>query len=227
MAALLTSERANTDKMVQYIGECREMGIEVLPPDVNESEMFFRPRPAGGSGAALRPPGRSRRHFRDPLRSVRPQERRRGRRRGRAPGPARDGPLHVPFRPLRPRGPPRRQPARDRELRQERQLRLPGLAPRGALRGDRPGDGGRPEAPARPRVGAGEPVRRGRGVRGGRSPSGSRRLRRGPRPSGSRSRRSRWASSSPATRSSASAPSSRSGRAPRPARSRSRRRTAR
>jgi DNA polymerase-3 subunit alpha len=41
MAALLTSERANTDKMVQYIGECREMGIRVLPPDVNESEMFF------------------------------------------------------------------------------------------------------------------------------------------------------------------------------------------
>jgi DNA polymerase-3 subunit alpha len=43
LAALLTSERANTDKMVQYIGECREMGIKVLPPDVNESELFFRP----------------------------------------------------------------------------------------------------------------------------------------------------------------------------------------
>ncbi len=41
MAALLTSERANTDKMVQYIGECRELGIKVLPPDVNESDMFF------------------------------------------------------------------------------------------------------------------------------------------------------------------------------------------
>jgi DNA polymerase-3 subunit alpha len=41
MAALLTSERANTDKMVQYIGECREMGIRVLPPDANESDMFF------------------------------------------------------------------------------------------------------------------------------------------------------------------------------------------
>ena len=32
MAALLTSERANTDKMVVYIGECKEMGIRVLPP---------------------------------------------------------------------------------------------------------------------------------------------------------------------------------------------------
>ena len=41
MAALLTSERANTEKMVQYIGECREMGIRVLPPDVNQSEIFF------------------------------------------------------------------------------------------------------------------------------------------------------------------------------------------
>ena len=41
MAALLTSERANTDKMVTYIGECREMGINVLPPDVNQSDIFF------------------------------------------------------------------------------------------------------------------------------------------------------------------------------------------
>ena len=32
MAALLTSERANTDKMVQYIGECREMGIRCCRP---------------------------------------------------------------------------------------------------------------------------------------------------------------------------------------------------
>jgi DNA polymerase-3 subunit alpha len=41
MAALLTSERANTDRMVSYIGECRAMDIEVLPPDVNESDIFF------------------------------------------------------------------------------------------------------------------------------------------------------------------------------------------
>jgi DNA polymerase-3 subunit alpha len=27
--------------MVQYIGECREMGIRVLPPDVNQSDIFF------------------------------------------------------------------------------------------------------------------------------------------------------------------------------------------
>jgi DNA polymerase-3 subunit alpha len=60
MAALLTSERANTDKMVQYIGECREMGIRVLPPDVNESDMFFTVIELGGaSGAPPGPPARS------------------------------------------------------------------------------------------------------------------------------------------------------------------------
>ncbi|HUL75928.1 MAG TPA: DNA polymerase III subunit alpha, partial [Vicinamibacteria bacterium] len=51
MAALLTSERANTDKMVQYVGECREMGIHVLPPDVNESEMYFSVITEGSGGA--------------------------------------------------------------------------------------------------------------------------------------------------------------------------------
>ncbi len=41
MAALLTSEMGNTDKIVIYINECREMGIKVLPPDVNESYAKF------------------------------------------------------------------------------------------------------------------------------------------------------------------------------------------
>jgi DNA polymerase-3 subunit alpha len=60
MAALLTSERANTDKIVQYIGECREMGIRVLPPDVNQSEMFFtvvpeaQPAPGEAAPGAIR-----------------------------------------------------------------------------------------------------------------------------------------------------------------------------
>ncbi|MBN1586862.1 MAG: DNA polymerase III subunit alpha [Candidatus Omnitrophica bacterium] len=40
-AALLTSERDNTDKVVQYISETRRSGIEVLPPDVNESRANF------------------------------------------------------------------------------------------------------------------------------------------------------------------------------------------
>ncbi|MBI5167780.1 MAG: DNA polymerase III subunit alpha [candidate division NC10 bacterium] len=42
MAALLTSEMADTDKIVKYIEECRQMGIRVLPPDVNESGSSFR-----------------------------------------------------------------------------------------------------------------------------------------------------------------------------------------
>ena len=43
MAALLTSETGNTAKVVRYINECREMGIRVLPPDVNTSQWNFTP----------------------------------------------------------------------------------------------------------------------------------------------------------------------------------------
>jgi DNA polymerase-3 subunit alpha len=41
MAAMLTSEIASTDDVVKYVSECREMGIAVLPPDVNVSEWAF------------------------------------------------------------------------------------------------------------------------------------------------------------------------------------------
>ena len=41
MAALLSSEVGSTDGVVKYIAECRERGIPVLPPDVNESESGF------------------------------------------------------------------------------------------------------------------------------------------------------------------------------------------
>ncbi len=43
MAAVLTSERGNTDKIVKYINECRGMNIPILPPDVNVSEVNFTP----------------------------------------------------------------------------------------------------------------------------------------------------------------------------------------
>ena len=43
LSALLTSEMGNTDKMVKYINECREMGIPVLAPDVNSSGKDFTP----------------------------------------------------------------------------------------------------------------------------------------------------------------------------------------
>jgi DNA polymerase-3 subunit alpha len=41
MAALLTSVRDDKDKSALYLGECRRMGIKVLPPDVNESVAQF------------------------------------------------------------------------------------------------------------------------------------------------------------------------------------------
>lgn len=41
MAALLSSEMDNTDNVVKYINECRDMKIEVKPPDVNESAVEF------------------------------------------------------------------------------------------------------------------------------------------------------------------------------------------
>jgi DNA polymerase III subunit alpha len=41
MAALLTSEMANTDKVVVHMDECRAMGIGILPPDVNVSRFSF------------------------------------------------------------------------------------------------------------------------------------------------------------------------------------------
>ena len=41
MAALLSSEIGNTDKVVQYINEARELGLEIMPPDVNESGFKF------------------------------------------------------------------------------------------------------------------------------------------------------------------------------------------
>jgi len=41
MAALLTSEKNNRDNIIKYIASCREMGIEVLPPGINESDRDF------------------------------------------------------------------------------------------------------------------------------------------------------------------------------------------
>ena len=41
MAALLTIEAANTEKLAMYLGECRELGIPILPPDINTSQLAF------------------------------------------------------------------------------------------------------------------------------------------------------------------------------------------
>ena len=44
MAALLTSVKDNRDQSALYLHECRRMGIKVLPPDVNDSDLNFTPR---------------------------------------------------------------------------------------------------------------------------------------------------------------------------------------
>ncbi|MBW2203858.1 MAG: DNA polymerase III subunit alpha, partial [Deltaproteobacteria bacterium] len=41
MAALLTQDMGNQDKTIKNIAECRVMGLEILPPDVNESQADF------------------------------------------------------------------------------------------------------------------------------------------------------------------------------------------
>ena len=43
MAALLTSIMSDTDKVSKYIQDCKDMGIEVCPPDINVGYSIFRP----------------------------------------------------------------------------------------------------------------------------------------------------------------------------------------
>jgi DNA polymerase-3 subunit alpha len=47
MAALLTIESQNTAKLAMYLGECRDLGVRVLPPDINASELRFTVTPEG------------------------------------------------------------------------------------------------------------------------------------------------------------------------------------
>jgi DNA polymerase-3 subunit alpha len=47
MAATLSSEMGNTDRVVKFIDDCRRTEINVLPPDVNESLSDFRVVPEG------------------------------------------------------------------------------------------------------------------------------------------------------------------------------------
>ena len=49
MAALMTSDYDDTDRLAIEIAECRKMGIDVLPPDVNESFVEFAVVPETGA----------------------------------------------------------------------------------------------------------------------------------------------------------------------------------
>ncbi len=77
MAALLTSVKDDKDKMAIYLNECRRMRIQVLPPDVNESDADLHP-------------GRQR----HPVRPDRDPQRRRQRRRQDRRGAARARAVH-------------------------------------------------------------------------------------------------------------------------------------
>ena len=47
MAAVLSNEISNTDKISIFVGECKRMGIAILPPDVNRSALKFMPEMEG------------------------------------------------------------------------------------------------------------------------------------------------------------------------------------
>ncbi|MCK7489638.1 MAG: hypothetical protein MZU79_04900 [Anaerotruncus sp.] len=157
LAALLTSEaeRGATPQVVKYIGECHEMGIQVLPPDINTSEFRFTVE--------------GERH---PLRPGRGQGHRPGGRRGARRGPEEGRRLPVALRPLpraRHQGP---QPQGRREPDQGRRLRLAGLEAVPVLPHARPDDRLRPRCPE----GRGRPpelpLRLGRGRAAARPPGG-------------------------------------------------------
>ena len=132
MSALLTAETGNTAKVVKYMNECRDMGIQVLPPDVNKSDKDFTP-----DGDAIRfglcaiknvGGGAVESHHR---------------------GPQREGPVHIDLQFLRACRSQRCQSARDRKPHPGRR---DGFAQRhslAALCGDRLGDGNRTARPAR------------------------------------------------------------------------------
>jgi DNA polymerase-3 subunit alpha len=58
MAGLLSNEINNTDKISVFVGECRRMGISILPPDINKSGLKFVPEtvPAGAERGSTEKP---------------------------------------------------------------------------------------------------------------------------------------------------------------------------
>jgi DNA polymerase III subunit alpha len=48
MAGLLSNEISNTEKISVFVGECKRMGISILPPDINKSGLKFTPESVPG-----------------------------------------------------------------------------------------------------------------------------------------------------------------------------------
>jgi DNA polymerase-3 subunit alpha len=54
MAALLSNEFSNTDKIGVFVSECHRMNIEILPPDLNRSQLRFAPEELSSGKRAIR-----------------------------------------------------------------------------------------------------------------------------------------------------------------------------
>ncbi|MGB8168418.1 MAG: DNA polymerase III subunit alpha, partial [Chthoniobacteraceae bacterium] len=52
MAAVMSNEVANTDKISIFVAECERLGIKILPPDVNKSGLKFVPEEVSDEGVA-------------------------------------------------------------------------------------------------------------------------------------------------------------------------------
>jgi DNA polymerase-3 subunit alpha len=52
MAGLLSNEINNTEKISVFVGECKRMGISILPPDINKSGLKFTPETVAGTDGA-------------------------------------------------------------------------------------------------------------------------------------------------------------------------------
>jgi DNA polymerase-3 subunit alpha len=60
MAGLLSNEINNTEKISVFVGECKRMGISILPPDINKSGLKFTPETVAGidnDGTGITDPG--------------------------------------------------------------------------------------------------------------------------------------------------------------------------
>src|SRR5881396_2528924 len=66
MAGLLSNEINNTEKISVFVGECKRMGISILPPDINKSGLKFTPETAAGiddAGTGIADPGYNAIHY--------------------------------------------------------------------------------------------------------------------------------------------------------------------
>lgn len=53
MAALLTLEKDNTDKVVKYVDEVKRLGLDLFPPDINKSDSVFSAKKIDGKEVVM------------------------------------------------------------------------------------------------------------------------------------------------------------------------------